>query len=56
MKEGIEFNLLYNPLNIIKGNNRAGAKELALLSSLNNAPVKNPILLPTNARAQRATT
>lgn len=46
---GIDPNLLYNPLNIINGNINAGAIDDERCASLNNVPVQNPILFPTNA-------
>jgi hypothetical protein len=44
---GIEFNLLYNPLNIINGKRNAGVSADAFLASWKMAPVINPKLFPT---------
>ncbi len=44
----MKSNLLYNPLNFIKGNNRAGAIAEDLWASLKSDPVQKPMLLPTN--------
>lgn len=51
----MESNLLYNPLNVIKGNNRAGAIAEDLWASLKSDPVQKPILLPTKDTELRMT-
>ena len=49
----MSFSLLYKPLNIIRGNNKAGDIALAFWASLNSDPVIKPILFPTNPKTHK---